>query len=198
MDQELKTEATRKLIVEKAFLQFYQKGYRSTSVNDIMKATGLSKGAFYHNFKNKDELGVLVVKTELNAKIYHAIISPLSADGEAKAVLKNSFLNKFDTFTDDEKLMGCPVNNLINEVGGSQDLLNEALKELINTWLKAVVDLIERGHKDGSIKQSTDAQQAAIYLVSSFEGIRGIRKLYSDDYKWDAYRFALKNYIEQL
>ncbi|SDS45891.1 TetR/AcrR family transcriptional regulator [Christiangramia echinicola] len=198
MEQELKTEATRKLITEKAFMQFYKNGFKATSVNEIMKATGLSKGAFYHNFKNKDELGVLVVKAELNSRIYEAMISPLFTKGEAKTILKRTFLTKFQAFTSDEKLMGCPVNNLINEIGGSQNLLNEALKELIDTWVKAVVEIIERGHEDGSIKPETNPQQAAIYLVSSFEGMRGIRKLYNDDTNWNAYRAALENYIDQL
>lgn len=198
MEQELKTEATRKLISEKAFQQFYKNGFKATSVNEIMKATGLSKGAFYHNFKNKDEIGVFVVKAQLNTQIYQAMISPLYAEGEAKTILKKTFLNKFQAFTSDEKLMGCPVNNLINEIGGSQNLLNEALKELINTWIKAVADIIERGHKDGSIKPETNAQQTAIYLVSSFEGMRGIRKLYQDDVSWNAYRAAMENYIDQL
>lgn len=198
MEQELKTEATRKLITEKAFQYFHKNGFKTTSVNEIMRATGLSKGAFYHNFKNKDELGVLVVKAELHTMIYKAMISPLYAAGQAKAVLKSTFLNKFEAFTSDEKLLGCPVNNLINELGGAPNVLNEALKDLIDTWVKAVVEIIERGHNDGSIKPETNPQQAAIYLVSSFEGMRGIRKLYTDDTNWNAYRTALENYIDQL
>ncbi|MFO7720179.1 MAG: TetR/AcrR family transcriptional regulator, partial [Gillisia sp.] len=125
MEQELKTEATRNLITETAFQQFYKNGFKATSINEIMKAAGLSKGAFYHNFKNKDDLGVLVVKAELNTRIYEAMISPLYTEGKAKPILKNTFLNKFKAFTNDEKLMGCPVNNLINEIGGSPNLLNE-------------------------------------------------------------------------
>lgn len=198
MEQELKTEATRQLITEKAFLQFYKYGFKSTSISEIMRETGLSKGAFYHNFKNKEELGVLVVKAELNTRIYNAMILPLYTNGDAKTILKNTFVNKFQAFTSDEKLMGCPVNNLINEIGGSQNLLNEALKDLIDTWVKAVVHIIERGHKDGSIQLENNAQQVAIYLVSSFEGMRGIRKLYTDDTNWNAYKEALIRYIDRL
>lgn len=198
MEQELKSEATRKIILEKAFQQFYKRGFNTTSVNEIMKTTGLSKGAFYHNFKNKDELGVQVVKAELHDLIYKAMISPLYAEGEAKSILKNTFLNKFQTFTSDEKLMGCPLNNLINEIGGSRNLLNEALKNLLDSWLVALIQLIEKGHQDGSIKPEVNALESAIYLVSSFEGMRGIRKLYNDDSNWNAYKAALENYIDQL
>lgn len=198
MQQDLKTEATRKLITEKAFQRFYKYGYKATSINEIMKETGLSKGAFYHNFKNKGELGVQVVKAKLHSRIYQAMISPLYVKGEAKTILKTTFLNKFQAFTSSEKLLGCPVNNLINEVGGSQNLLNEALKNLIDTWIQAVIQVIERGQIDGSIKPETNAQQVAIYLVSSFEGMRGIQKLYKDDSQWDAYHAALEKYIDQI
>ncbi len=198
MEQELKTEATRKLILEKSFQQFYASGFKPSSINEIMKTTGLSKGAFYHNFKNKEELGVQVVKAELQDRIYKAMIEPLCIEGQVKTILKNTFLNKLLAFTSEEKLLGCPLNNLINEIGGSQNLLNEALKYVIDSWIKAVVELIERGHKDGSIKPETNGRQTAIYLVSSFEGMRGIRKLYKDDINWNAYKSALENYIDQL
>lgn len=198
MEQELKTEATRKLILEKAFKQFYKKGFNPTSVNEIMNTTGLSKGAFYHNFKNKKELGVQVVKTELHSMIYQAMIVPLYAQGEVKTILKTTFLNEFQSFTSDEKLMGCPLNNLINEIGGAPNLLNEALKSLMDTWIDAVIQLIESGNKDGSINLKTNARQASIYLISSFEGMRGIRKIYTDDKNWNAYRAALEDYINKL
>ncbi|MFO8147301.1 MAG: hypothetical protein R6U03_07915 [Gillisia sp.] len=42
-----------------------------------MKAPVYLRGAFYHNFKNKDELGVLVVKAGLHTRIYEAMTSPL-------------------------------------------------------------------------------------------------------------------------
>ena len=41
------------MIAEKLFVE---KGYEETSVDDILKASGLSKGGFYHYFKSKDEV----------------------------------------------------------------------------------------------------------------------------------------------
>lgn len=198
MEQEIKTEATRKLILEKSFQLFYKNGFKATSISEIMKATGLSKGAFYHNFKNKEEIGVLVVRSEMKTMIYNAMIAPLLVEGEAKTVLRSTFLNKFKNFSDEEKLMGCPVNNLVNEIGGIPNLMNDVLKELIDTWVEAITQIIKRGHKDGSIKSETNPEQTAIYLVSSFEGMRGIQKLYADNTKWDAYEAALQSYIDKL
>jgi len=50
-----KAEQTRQLIVEKTAPIFNVKGYAGTSVSDMTKATGLTKGSVYGNFANKAE-----------------------------------------------------------------------------------------------------------------------------------------------
>lgn len=43
-------------IVNKSFFQFLNKGYKACSLKDLEKATGLTKGAFYYYFRNKEEI----------------------------------------------------------------------------------------------------------------------------------------------
>lgn len=50
-----KTEV-RERIAEAAWRLFDEKGYENVSVDEIIAATGTSKGAFYHYFSAKDEL----------------------------------------------------------------------------------------------------------------------------------------------
>ena len=56
------SEITKKDIMEHASLLFSQKGYNQTSVGDISKASGYSKGHIYYHFKNKEELFVLLAQ----------------------------------------------------------------------------------------------------------------------------------------
>ncbi|PGK41610.1 TetR family transcriptional regulator [Bacillus anthracis] len=56
------SEVTKKDIMEHASLLFSQKGYNQTSVGDISKASGYSKGHIYYHFKNKEELFVLLAQ----------------------------------------------------------------------------------------------------------------------------------------
>jgi AcrR family transcriptional regulator len=53
---------TRDLIIETAFISFIEDGFDRTSLNKIIKSTNLTKGAFYHYFKSKDELIIEVIK----------------------------------------------------------------------------------------------------------------------------------------
>lgn len=46
----------RTIIIETAFRLFLERGFEATSMNDLVKACGLSKGALYHHFADKDAL----------------------------------------------------------------------------------------------------------------------------------------------
>ncbi len=62
MNQKFKSEITQQLIIEESLKLFYENGFSKTSIPEIMSRTGLSKGAFYHHFKSKHELGEKVIK----------------------------------------------------------------------------------------------------------------------------------------
>jgi TetR/AcrR family transcriptional regulator, transcriptional repressor for nem operon len=69
MEQQLKSELTQQLILDKAFDLFYKNGYESTTVAQIMTATKLSKGAFYHHFTNKKEVVIDVISNNVKKRI---------------------------------------------------------------------------------------------------------------------------------
>ncbi|MEZ4906454.1 MAG: TetR/AcrR family transcriptional regulator [Saprospiraceae bacterium] len=54
---------TKDRIIETAFKTFLNNGYKNCSMSDLVKATQLSKGAFYHYFENKEELYKTVIDT---------------------------------------------------------------------------------------------------------------------------------------
>ena len=51
-----RSEETRIKIIEAAIKLFSNNGYNKASVDDICAEAGISKGAFYHHFKSKQEL----------------------------------------------------------------------------------------------------------------------------------------------
>ena len=103
-------EQTRNLIISKAISIFNKKGYRATSLSDITKATGMTKGAIYGNFDNKDAVAVASfqyatekVLDELREQIKNAPTAPL----KLKAIL-----SYYDQYIDNPPIEGgCPVIN---------------------------------------------------------------------------------------
>jgi hypothetical protein len=54
------------------------------------------------------------------------------------------------------------------------------------------------GKKNNEIKKEVDSNAAATYLICSFEGARGIRKIYNDDALFNNYLEAVKEYIRSI
>ena len=198
MQQELKSEMTKQHIVHEAFQLFYKNGFKSTSINDVMKATKMTKGAFYHHYKNKQQLGLEVIQLKIQKRVFDGMITPLQETGNAIEILEHTFLNRIKSFPLYDKQNGCPMNNCINEIGNYEISYQLALKNIIETWQSALVTLIEKGKEQGNIKTEIPSESVAIYLISAFEGIRGIRKIYKDDAILDQYISGLSLYINQL
>ncbi|MDW7691766.1 TetR/AcrR family transcriptional regulator [Flammeovirgaceae bacterium SG7u.132] len=194
----MKSEFTRQLIVNKAFDLFYENGYKTTSIDKIMRATTMSKGAFYHHYKNKKELGLEVISQKVKRRVVEGMVLPLAEKGDAFHILEHVFINRLKAFPFYDKQHGCPMNNLINEIGGDEIAYQSALKGIIEQWKATLIQLIERGKKEGSIKKEISSTAVAVYLISAFEGIRGIRKLYTTDSILEEYISGLSLYLLQI
>jgi len=222
LKQELKSKETQDLIINTSFELFYEKGYNATSIPDIMKETSLSKGAFYHHFKNKHEIGTKVIEVIIRKRIKEGFIDPLTNnDGNIPELLKYVFTNRIKNYTDREKALGCPANNLIGEIGYTdQDFREKALgcpannligeigytdqdfrvilKDLFEEWRSELINSIDIGKKRGEIKQEINSSATAISLICAFEGVRGVRKIYDDDDIFDEFLESMGLFINSL
>lgn len=198
MQQQLKSQLTKELILNTSFDLFYKNGFNTTSVDTIMKATNLTKGAFYHHYKSKTDLGIEMISTKVQERVYHGMIKPLYNEGNPLDILETTFCKRLEAFSVFEKNHGCPMNNLINEIGYQESAYQIALKQIIEEWKSAIIHLIERGKTEGSIKKHISSNAVATYLISAFEGVRGIRKLYNDDTILKDYISGLSFYLRQL
>lgn len=198
MEQTIKSEQTRQRIIKKAFDLFYENGFQSTSIDRVMNSAKLTKGAFYHHFRNKKELALAVISQEIQKRIYDRMISPLYEEKDPIQNLIYIFTNRIRSFTIQEKQSGCPANNLINEIGNTEKAYQLALRRIIEEWKAALVFVIEKGKRMGEIHPALNSSAIAIYLISSFEGIRGLRKLYDNDQILEEYLSAVENYIRNF
>ncbi len=200
MDQKIKSLTTQKLILETSFQMFYENGFNHTSIPDIMKKTNLTKGAFYHHFKNKLEIGKKVIENILSKRIHDGFIAPLKEKSIVNIpdLLYHIFTERIDNFSEKEKELGCPANNLINETGCSIDDFRLPLRKLMDDWYKVLVQTIEEGKEKNEIKGDVDSAAAATLLICSFEGTRGIRKVYDDNKLFNNYLNSIKSFIKSI
>ena len=71
-------DETRRTLLEAASKEMYEVGFRAASIDRILGSTGVTKGALYHHFKGKSELGYAVVDELLAHDVLERWVKPLA------------------------------------------------------------------------------------------------------------------------
>ena len=83
--QDLRSEATRQRLVTAARTMFAERGYTGVGTEQIVQEAGVTRGALYHQFRDKADLFAAVVETA-QADVAHRITSGAESDGPVDAM----------------------------------------------------------------------------------------------------------------
>jgi hypothetical protein len=196
-----KSEKTTKYIIEKVAPIFNQKGYSATSMSNLTAATGLTKGAIYGNFKNKEELAIKAFYFSINQVLKGISIhqnknkSPLQ-----KLYLITDFYKNYYDFS--KKIGGCPILNIgVNEKNQNNKLHHEVMLIINKTQLN-IAKLIDQGKENGLINKNIDSINFARRLYSHIQGAVFMTYTMNDNnYLYEAIEemnLIIKNELERL
>ena len=165
-------EQTRQQILEMAGDLIHQHGFKGMRVDEIAEKTGLTKGAIYHHFPNKQALGYAVVD-ELYNKMFNQYWDELLAgEGLPLEVIASSFECMGNTVCESEVEIGCPLINLGSEMSFEDEGFRIRINKVFDGWTSQLEDLLIKGIEQGTIKPEVDAKKTANFLVASFQGIQ--------------------------
>ena len=193
-----KAASTRLNILHKAFELIYTKGYQTTSIDEIIATTQVTKGAFYYHFKTKDEMGVAIIEEILKPTMQEHFIKPTEASQNPIEDFYNmiSYLLLEDPFL--QVKYGCPVGNLTQEMTPWNTRFSDALAELVDLWKASIINSIEKGKESGLIRKDVTGEQVAFFILSGYWGIRNFGKLQNDNSSYLVYLKELKIYLNGL
>ncbi len=193
-----KAANTRLTILQKAFELIYTKGYQTTSIDEIIATTQVTKGAFYYHFKTKDEMGIAIIEDILRPAMLEHFIKPTEASENPIEDFYNmiSYLLLEDPFL--QVKYGCPVGNLTQEMTPWNNRFSEALSELVNLWKETLIKAVEKGKDSGLIRNNVSGEQVAFFILSGYWGIRNFGKLQNDNSSYLVYLKELKSYLNGL
>lgn len=160
-----RSEETRARILEAAVKQFSVSGYNKSSVDNICEQAGISKGAFYHHFKTKQELFLALLDGWL-AVLDQAIETTKNQPvPETFQKLTEYFPYIFESAGDNLPMF---LEFLLQAT--RDDTLWEASIAPYRRYHKYFVSLIERGIEEGSFVD-VDPDLAARLIISAAMGL---------------------------
>lgn len=176
-----KADKTKQLIIEKSAPLFNQKGYAGTSMNDIMAATGLTKGGLYGNFGSKDEIAALSFEYSYN-KLRTELVFKIKQQSTCLDKLY-AILNFYRNYSIHPNIEGgCPLQNTAIDADDAYPFLKKKAKQALHEMLGGLVLIIDNGIKYKELKASLNASREAEIIFAQIEGGIMMAKV-SDDVK---------------
>ena len=170
-------DVTRQKLLSAAFEEIYRSGFQAASLDRILAKAGVTKGALYHHFLDKAELGYAVVDEVVKELLLQRWLGLLDQQaGDPLTALQGVLRQRAASLTADEIEFGCPLNNLAQEMSPLDERFRRLVDATFETWRKGFARALERGQAEGSVRQDVDARKVAAFLVAAAEGSYGLAK----------------------
>lgn len=191
-------EKSRHEILSAAFIEIFAHGFQGVSIDDIVARTSLTKGAFYHQFPTKLDLGYALVEEVITPMIIDRWIRPLDAfENPLEGILKQ--LRVLIGEAEPRALrLGCPLNNLVQEMAPVDKGFAKRLKSALTLWIDEMAAQLERAKTAGVLRSDVDNRQAAHFIVMAHEGFYGLLKGLDDPRAFDALYSNLRLYFDTI
>jgi AcrR family transcriptional regulator len=188
-----KGEITKKHIIEQSAKLMNQHGFLSTSLSEIVEATGMQKGGLYNHFKDKEELALQAFDhccDAIGQYIDESIRLKSSAEDRILA-----FVEAYLSFAENPTIPGgCPIMNATVEAddGRSKKLLDRAQSAMLKV-IQSLEEEIAKGMQNGEIHSDTDSRKTATMMMATTEGGILFSKMFADP----SYIVMTKNQLNQ-
>lgn len=173
-------EVTIEKILEKSGILFNTQGYKATSISDITELTGLTKGAIYRHFENKNDLekkALYHLSSSLDEKMRVVIKGQTTAGRKLRAIF-----NFFNSYISDPPIEGgCPLLNAAVEADDTNPVLRSGALKILNNLRDSILIILHNGIKHGQLKSGIDRESFATIVIASLEGAIMMSKLRGND-----------------
>ena len=171
---------TRAKILMAAFREIHLNGFQAASLNNILAHTGVTKGALYHHFPNKTELGFAVIDEVIAELIHRNFIAPMVGAENPLQALIDLVQMAGNSLSMEDISLGCPLSNLAQEMAPIDEGFRLRLNRIYQQWHEAIYDALELARQKGLLIEDVDAEQAAVMIAAIIEGCLNAAKISQD------------------
>jgi AcrR family transcriptional regulator len=161
---------TRQNIIAKALQLFCVKGYYNTSINDILRATGLTKGGFYGHFASKEDLWYAVYDEALGIWrkiVFRGIQSSANPLERIQTLIENDLKTKLGNHVFEG---GCFFHSMLVELSGQSVAMSSHLMQGFNQLAGLLCAWLEQAEQQGLLKENLNFNEIANYIIISLNG----------------------------
>lgn len=161
---------TKEHIIEAASRLMHLRGFNHTSVDDILKESGVGKGNFYYYFKSKEDLGYAIIENNLERFSEHVM---RKAFGNHKDSLEqvDDFLDIILELHRQRNCSGgCPLGNMAMELSDIHEGFRKRFQVVFEGWREQLAAVLLRAKENGHLANHADPTGLAQFIIAGVEG----------------------------
>jgi len=166
--KQYQSERSKEQIINAAMHLLAVRGYGNTSISDLSTATGLTKGALYHHFKNKEEIFYMTIDYIGSILRQKLMIKDTSSFTSLQKLsqLVDSFVGLFNENNQYIMIM----SGLFLNMGDTENSFAQPLVELLSELSHYVERIIMKGQSGREISQDFDAKLLSLNILGMLLG----------------------------
>jgi AcrR family transcriptional regulator len=157
-------EERREQILQAAMSCFGEKGYHAATMDDLVRASGLSKGSLYWHFRSKEEV-FLALFDSFEALLYREWDVAADSGAPARTVLRRECDFTIETLSAN-RLFLLAWSEFLNH-----PIARERMAQIYTTTREKLGAIVEQGRRDGTFKPGPPGEQIAGAVVAAIEGL---------------------------
>ena len=163
--------STREAIIEAATRLMHVGGYQNTSLDDVLRESGVGKGNFYYYFRSKEDLGYAILD-QLVSRFVERTLEPCFSDPEAARLGQiRCFLDRvLEAQRKSNCVGGCFMGNLACELSDVHEGFRARLATVFMKWRACLTTALGEAQARGEVVASCRPEATAQFLVAGLEG----------------------------
>lgn len=178
MNAPKKSETTRNTILQHGNRLVQKRGFAALGLQEILSASGVPKGSFYHYFTSKEAFGVVLLQRYVDE--YEQRLAPFPSDVTGRTWLMHYFRG-WTAVNADLREPGwaedCLVVKLAAEVADLSEEMRRVLGDGTRRLIARLAQVIDAGRADGSIRSGRGATELAETLYQMWLGAALLARL---------------------
>ena len=155
--------------LSKAMEIFWEKGYKATSIQDLVDHMGIKRGSIYNTFGDKHSL--FIASLEFYAEQFtYKRIAVLEEEGSPLENIRRFFENMVN-IPMDRKTRGCLISNTVVELAPHDDEVAACVRIMLERIQTAFLNCLNRAVEAGELPKDTDTKVLSRFLATSNHGL---------------------------
>ncbi len=161
--------STKQRLIQAGMGMLLKRGYNHLGIQDVLAATSVPKGSFYHHFESKEDFALQVVERYMVA-VHGGLDACLGDETVAPLKRVRGFFEATREAYSHEGYLGCLLGGLGQELSGVNETFRRRIEKCFTEIAVRIAACLEQAKQRGELAPRTDAQQLANLLVDCWEG----------------------------